>query len=153
MRLSKIVLRIIVLKILEKKISTGTNDVIPTVADVAFKPNSDAYYDTPENNKIINDLIVTLKEYPELKLIIEGNAGTDKKYPNVVYGNSPEALGRGSMYSGVKSTVGKLMSGRAKAIYNALTKAGIDGNRIETKAGSASDTPEGRKTSFIFKKE
>jgi RHS repeat-associated protein len=130
-----------------KGIPIPPNKSVSFSQNVAFQGNSDSFYDTPANNKVINDLVKTLKDYPQLQLFIVGNAGGQSEY----YGNDKKTLGQQAWLNGTSTTVGALMSARAKAIYNALVRKGIDSRRLDYGPGTLYPTEAGRKTSFVLK--
>jgi RHS repeat-associated protein len=125
-----------------KKISFSEN--------LSFHGNSDKMYETPQNDKIINDLVKTLKDYPHLKLFIVGNTGTAQRNPGESYGNGKDALNKPANLNGARTTVGGLMSARAKAIYDALIGKGIDATRLDYGPGTHYPSPKGRITSFVL---
>jgi RHS repeat-associated protein len=131
--------------------SIPENKSITFSAQIQFQRNTDQYINNSSNNKIISDLVKTLKDYPQLQLFIVGNAGTD--YPGQVphYGNSEKALSQEGELNGRPATIGTIMNSRAKAIYDALIKSGIDASRLDYGPGNVYPTPKGRTTSFILK--
>jgi outer membrane protein OmpA-like peptidoglycan-associated protein len=80
---------------------------------------------TDTNLKIINDLVKTLKEYPEIKLLLSGNMLTSDSDNNVV--NTLEG----------RMSVSSFKNERAKAILKILEKNGIPTSRIQTKPGNS----------------
>ncbi|MCA6431738.1 MAG: hypothetical protein IM613_20090, partial [Cytophagales bacterium] len=119
--------------------------------NIVFGVNSSAIPKTSENNKVISDLVKVLTDYPQLQLLILGNAGTDNPGQVRFYGSSPQALNQGGMVNGRWTTFGSLMTSRAQAIYNALIKSGIDPSRLTFGPGNLLPTPDGRRTSFVLK--
>nr|WP_255350300.1 RHS repeat-associated core domain-containing protein [Flavobacterium sp. 316] len=80
---------------------------------------------TNSNLKIINDLVKTLKEYPEVKIIIEGNMLTNNADNDVVKTLEGDI------------SVSNFKSERAKAIVKMLQNHGISPSRITTKPGDS----------------
>jgi RHS repeat-associated protein len=127
------------------------NKSISFSENIVFGVNSSAIPNTSQNNKVISDLVKVLTDYPQLQLLILGNAGTDKPGQVRFYGNSTQALNQGGMVNGRWTTFGSLMTSRAQAMYNALIKSGIDPSRLTFGPGNLLPTPDGRRTSFVLR--
>jgi RHS repeat-associated protein len=80
---------------------------------------------TDSNLKIINDLVKTLKEYPEIKIVISGNMWS--RDPDNAVVNTMEG----------ETSVVNFKSERAKAILKILQGKGIPASRIQTKPGNS----------------
>jgi RHS repeat-associated protein len=81
-----------------------------------FEPDKSDLYRTPANDKLIKDLIITLKSSSSVHLEIKGNVNAD---PSWWYRDHQR----------------KLSSGRAQAIYDALRAAGIPASQLTTSPG------------------
>ncbi|WP_415325124.1 DUF6443 domain-containing protein [Chryseobacterium sp. MMS23-Vi53] len=91
--------------------------------NIEFKQNSTSFYDKALTEKILDDLISTLLEHADLKLIISGNSSYTQDDDMDI------------MVDGVDGTVGSLKLGRAGAIRKLLMKRGIEPRRILIKKG------------------
>jgi hypothetical protein len=80
---------------------------------------------TDTNKKIVNDLIKTLKEYPDLKLILSANMDVDDSDSSLIL------TGEGRM------SVSNFKKGRAKSILKILTDNGISKSRVQSKIGNS----------------
>lgn len=83
-----------------------------------FKPEG-----SDSNLKILNDLVKTLKEYPELKIVIEGNMKTFDADSDIFKSNEGEM------------SVSKFKSERAKAFMKLLQNKGISPSRLGFRKG------------------
>ncbi|GEM54971.1 hypothetical protein B0A58_11355 [Flavobacterium branchiophilum NBRC 15030 = ATCC 35035] len=79
------------------------------------------------NDKTLNDLLKTLKEYPEVMLLIQGNVSNKNNPTWRENTNIRIDDGRG--------TVGELQLSRAKAIKRFLVQRGIDPDRLSVGKG------------------
>jgi len=129
----------------DESISFGEN--------IQFIENKDSFYDLPAAKKTLAELVKTLKEWPQLKIFIVGNTGSDKKVDGVYYGNSMKALAEPALLNGKMTTTGALMSARARSVYKYLIDKDIDPKRMNYGPGNHYDNPSGRITSFVLKNE
>ncbi len=95
--------------------------------NIEFNQNSTSFYDRALTEKTLYDLISTLQEHAELRLIISGNS-TYTQNDNF-----------GVKIDGKDGTVGSLKLGRAGAIKKLLIKKGINPSRILIKKGKEKD--------------
>jgi len=121
---------------------------LPFTQDISYVGSSDKFFNQPLTDKILKDLVNTLKDYNHLKLFILGNVDMNTK----LTGNTPAALGQGIRYKGRDKTAGELMIGRAQAVYNYLISKGIDPDRLDFGTGNVFNTKDnsGMRTSFIL---
>jgi RHS repeat-associated protein len=94
-------------------------------------------YSTPANDKLISDLITTLKSSSSYTLEIKGNVNQDPD-------NLLERLINHDHQD-------KLTSGRAKAIYDALKAAGIPASQLEAHPGEIRKSQGNMSATFILK--
>jgi len=104
---------------------------------IYFKTRSNEFVNSDLTEKTLNDLIMTLKEYPQLKIHIEGNISFDSK--SEASRASIEEINYAKSFQ----------SSRAKAIKDFLTKRGINAKRISTGSGKIKfEGSKGRTTTF-----
>jgi hypothetical protein len=102
-------------------------------------------YDLEATEKTLSDLVKTLIDYPQLEVIICGNAWGD--VPNVT--NSKDVWDRNSNLNGTPNTLGGLAGARAEAIKKYLEGKGINSSRIRAWRGNVyPDSERGQSTSF-----
>ena len=89
--------------------------------DVKFKSSSSDFRDTDHTDKILRDLIKTLKEYPQLKVLILGN------FSNPTSGLTQDSS---AQVNGSNGTVGQLQLERARAVEKFLINRGVNWRRI-----------------------
>ncbi len=107
-------------------------DPISFNRDVKFKPSRSEFKDVDYTEKTLRDLIKTLKEYPQLKVLILGNTSYDT--------SSTVTTGTGAMVNGSPGTVGQLQLTRARAVEQFLINNGIDWRRISVGNGTINTT-------------
>ncbi len=116
-------------------------------ASINFEFKSDRY-DLEGTEKTLSDLVKTLIDYPQLEVIICGNAWGDVS--NVT--NSTDVWDRNSRLNGTPSTLGGLAGARAVAIKKYLEGKGISSSRIKAWRGNVyPDSKRGQSTSFELK--
>ena len=89
--------------------------------DVKFIKNTSTFRSQSHTEKTLRDLIMTLKEYPQLRVLILGN------FVNPAQGINQETP---VLANGQRSTIGGLQLARARAIEQFLINNGIDWRRI-----------------------
>lgn len=92
---------------------------------------------TTSNDKILNDLLKTLKDYPQLKILIKGNFMDDSRRTGDDIVNSLE----GTM------PIKEFQVKRAMAILKFLQANGVDSSRIKVDAGKIGSSAS---TTIIF---
>jgi RHS repeat-associated protein len=102
-----------------------------------FETDKADLYHTPANDKLINDLIITLKNSSGMHLEIQGNINAE-----------PDNALEQFLYPGRQQ---RLMSGRAQAIYNALRAAGIPASQLKASPGNTGRTGANMSATFILK--
>lgn len=113
-------------------------------ANINFNFQSNIY-DIPATDKTLSDLVQTLTDYPQLEVIICGNAWGN--VPSVTNNNA--VWNRNSILNGNPSTLGGVASARAIAIKTYLEGKGISGSRIRAWRGNVyPDSPRGQSTTF-----
>ena len=118
-------------------IPIGKNSVITFNKDISFEPRTDKFMNPTLAGKTLDDLIKTLKEYPELKLVIKGNVSFDSLRDAQTASDADI------------SQANNLLLTRAKAVKRFLIKRGIDGSRISAEKGKMSNIGQkGRTTTF-----
>jgi hypothetical protein len=101
-----------------------------------FEPDKSDLYRTPANDKLINDLLITLKSSSSMHLEIRGNINAE-----------PDNALEEFLYPGRQQ---KLMSGRAHAIYDALRAAGIPASQLKASTGNVGRTGGNMSATFIL---
>jgi len=114
--------------------------------NIYFVSSSDRLYDIPSNSKVLNNLVQTLQDFPQVTMFIYGNV----QIKNGISGHSPSALKQKVRYNGQWKTANDLMIGRARAVYKYLISKGIDPRRLKYGAGNVYDSSKKdmKKTSF-----
>ncbi|TQM39285.1 RHS repeat-associated protein [Flavobacterium branchiophilum] len=97
------------------------------IAFESFSPK----IDYASSNKTLNDLLKTLKEYPQIMLLIQGNV-RNSNYPNLKENTMIQI-------DGTNGSVGDLQLLRAKAIKKFLVNRGIDPERLSVGKGVISN--------------
>lgn len=118
--------------------------------DVKFKPNSDSFYSIETTDEVLGELVNTLQDATNLRVLIIGNTGTDSHDPSDIYGNTTEALGQPATLNGASVKVRDLMNARARAVYKYLIDHGISPDRLKYGSGTRYNNASGRKTTFIL---
>ena len=109
---------------------------------VTFNPNSDDFKDVNYTDKILTDLVKTLKEYPQLKVLILSNYSI----------NGFKKVNRDSKNRSSGLTVGELQLKRSRAVEQFLISKGINWRRISVGYGDIKFEGEaGRTTKFTLK--
>ena len=93
--------------------------------NIEFQKSKFELNDTDHTEKTLNDLIKTLKEYPQLKVLILGNASFDSKNKAKVNGNKGKYV----------PPAQKLQLQRARAVEQFLINRGINWRRINVGTG------------------
>ena len=122
-------------------------DPISFELTVGFQVNSDKFVDKRAAHKTLNDLLKTLKEYPQLKVLIIGNTSQN---PDASY--KPRSLdSKATLNGNENSTIRELQLARAKAVERFLFLRDINWRRISVGTGEIRfEGPEGRTTRFIL---
>ena len=112
---------------------------------VGFSSNSDEFKKSGHSDKTLNDLVKTLKEYPQLTVLILGNSSSNSKPDG-------RTLNSSSTLNGRDVTLRDLQLARARAIEKFLIGRGINWRRVNVGNGEIRFEGEsGRTTSFILK--
>ncbi|HEY5750641.1 MAG TPA: RHS repeat-associated core domain-containing protein [Chryseolinea sp.] len=96
-----------------------------------FEADKSNLYSTPANDKLINELIITLKSSYNIHLEIKGNVNAEPSW----------------FFEGHQK---ELTSNRAKAIYDALRAAGIPASQLKASPGNIEKTGGNMSATFIL---
>jgi RHS repeat-associated protein len=126
---------------------TFNNEPIPggtrglTFGGYQFDKMSSDEYNTPANDKLISDLVTTLKSTASVHLDIKGNFNG-----NIIEGGFwSRPLGYPSA-----DDIHSIMSGRAQAIYNALIRAGVPASQLSISPGQAASGMGNQSATFTL---
>lgn len=111
--------------------------------DITFQTSRFLIQSSPMTDKILNDLLKTLKEYPQLLVEIRGNFWDSHN------GDINENINtlEGEM------TKGRFMENRARSILKYLKGNGINPSRIKVGVGKVQSGSGGRSTSIKFSEQ
>jgi len=118
-------------------------------ADILFSPADDTIIGSESTGKILNDLVKTLKAYPQMIVIIKGNLSYNPSR-RATHGNTNTST-IGNFVDG-RMSIGAFQLTRARAILNFLTGKGINPSRVKTSTGEVRfEGQSGRTTSITIK--
>lgn len=130
--------------------NTSTNDGIdPEYKKIAssrsitkkipFVSSSNTRINNASSDKFLDDIVKTLDAYPQMKILILGNASS----------NANNTVNTGARFNGINANFGVLMLARARAIESYLKSKGVDPSRLAVGTGTIS--PGNATTTFIIK--
>ncbi len=124
------------------KIKEEEEEEVPDIGvkyfDIPFVPDYTSLKSRDSALKILSDLIKTLKEYPQMKVIVEGHFDARKLESE---GNTVN-LGTEVDVNGGRGPVEWLTGGRANAIMKLLRENGVNANQLIKGDGKISTSPK-----------
>ncbi|MFZ5971145.1 MAG: hypothetical protein ACOYXA_06100 [Bacteroidota bacterium] len=111
---------------------------------IQFDLKTDRFSDDKVVKSQLGDLVKLLMAHTGVSVYIAGNSFA----PDGITGNGPDALNQPSSLNGTKTTLGSLMSARARAVYNFLVGQGVNPKQLIYGTGNVMSGKGGLSVSF-----
>lgn len=111
---------------------------------IQFDVKTDHFTDDKAVKSQLGDLVKLLKNNTGISIYIAGNAYA----PDGIKGNGPDALNQPSTLNGKTTTLGALMSARARAVYKFLIGQGVNSKQLIYGTGNVMAGKGGLSVSF-----
>jgi hypothetical protein len=111
---------------------------------IQFDIKTDRFTNTDVVKAQLGDLVKLLMHNTGVSVYIAGNSFA----PDGITGNGPDALNQPTSLNGTKTTLGTLMSARARAVYNFLVGQGVNPRQLIYGTGNVMSGKGGLSVSF-----